>query len=101
MKTGLLLAGLRINFNQRAPLEGFITPCIAVWDRSGLIEENKSNYAFPCSPLQLELLFGKKLLGSSIGRGLGALKGLIWALNRAIFPNDHSVHMIKYKTRFD
>ena len=24
-KTGLLLAGLRINFNQRAPLTGFIT----------------------------------------------------------------------------
>ena len=38
MKTGLLLAGLRINFNQRAPLAGFITPCVAVWDRSGLIQ---------------------------------------------------------------
>ena len=37
MKTGLLLAGLRINFNQRAPLAGFITPCVAFWDRSGLI----------------------------------------------------------------
>ena len=35
MKTGLLLAGLRINFNQRAPLAGFITPCVTVWDRSG------------------------------------------------------------------
>ena len=28
MKTGLLLAGLRINFNRRAPLAGFITPCL-------------------------------------------------------------------------
>ena len=37
MKTGLLLAGLRINFNHRAPLAGFITPCVAVWDRSGSI----------------------------------------------------------------
>ena len=37
MKTGLLLVGLRINFNQRAPLAGFITPCVAVRDRSGLI----------------------------------------------------------------
>ena len=36
-KTGLLLAGLRINLNQRAPLAGFITPCVAVWGRSGLI----------------------------------------------------------------
>ena len=44
MKTGLLLAGLRINFNQRAPLAGFITPCAAVWDRSGLIRE-PSDYA--------------------------------------------------------
>ena len=35
MKTGLLLAGLRINFNQRAPLAGFVTPCVTVWDRSG------------------------------------------------------------------
>ena len=37
MKTGLLLAGLRISFNQGPPLAGYITPCIAVWDRSGLI----------------------------------------------------------------
>ena len=37
MKNGLLLAGLRINFNRRAPLGGYITPCVAVWDRSGLI----------------------------------------------------------------
>ena len=37
MKTGLLLAGLRINFDQRAPLAGFIPPCVAVWDRSGSI----------------------------------------------------------------
>ena len=28
MKTDLLLAGLRINFNQRAPLAGFITPVL-------------------------------------------------------------------------
>ena len=33
-KTGLLLAGLRINFNERAPLAGFIIPCVAVWNRS-------------------------------------------------------------------
>ena len=38
MKTGSL-AGLRINFNQRAPLAGFITPCVAVWDRSGSIQK--------------------------------------------------------------
>ena len=38
MRTGLLRAGLRINFNQRAPLAGFITPCVAAWDRSGLIQ---------------------------------------------------------------
>ena len=37
MKTGVLLTGLRINFNQRAPLAGFMTPCLAVWDRSGSI----------------------------------------------------------------
>ena len=30
MKTGLLLAGLRINFKQRAPLAGFVTPCVTV-----------------------------------------------------------------------
>ena len=35
MKAGLLLAGLRIIFNHRAPLAGFVTPCVAVWDRSG------------------------------------------------------------------
>ena len=27
---GLLLVGLRINFSQRAPLAGFISPCVAV-----------------------------------------------------------------------
>ena len=37
MKTGLLLAGLTINFNQRAPLAGLVTPCVTVWDRSGSI----------------------------------------------------------------
>ena len=42
MKTGLLLAGLMINFNQRAPLAGFITPCVAVWDRSSLIIHSTS-----------------------------------------------------------
>ena len=36
METGLLLAGLKINFNQRAPLAGFITPRVVVWDRSGV-----------------------------------------------------------------
>ena len=41
MKTGLLLAGLRINFNQRAPLAGFKTPCVAVWGRSGLIRNDR------------------------------------------------------------
>ena len=35
MKTGLLLAGLTINFNQRAPLAGLVTSCVTVWDRSG------------------------------------------------------------------
>ena len=30
METGLLLAGLRINFNQRAPLAEFITPYVVV-----------------------------------------------------------------------
>ena len=35
MKAGLLLAGLRINFNQRAPPAGFATPRDTVWDRSG------------------------------------------------------------------
>ena len=39
MKTGLLLAGLRINFNQRALLAGFVTPCVTVWDRSGSIAQ--------------------------------------------------------------
>ena len=39
MKTGLLLAGLRITFNQRAPLAGFVTPCVTVWDRSGSTRE--------------------------------------------------------------
>ena len=34
MKTSLLLAGYGINFNQRAPLARFRTPCVAVWDRS-------------------------------------------------------------------
>ena len=43
MKTGLLLAGLRTNFNQRAPLAKFITPCVAVWDRSGLIHISDKN----------------------------------------------------------
>ena len=33
VKTGLLLAGLSINFNQRAPLAGFVTPCVTVKDR--------------------------------------------------------------------
>ena len=36
MKTGLLIAGLRINFNQRASLAGFLTPCAAGWGRSDL-----------------------------------------------------------------
>ena len=64
MKTGLLLAGLRINFNQGAPLAGFITPCVAVWDRSGLIfatrfvdilvklplvEKAKNSFGTPCT----------------------------------------------------
>ena len=31
------LAACRINFNQKAPLARFITPCLAVWDRSSLI----------------------------------------------------------------
>ena len=35
MKTGLQLAGSRIDFNQGAPFAGFITPCAVVWDRSG------------------------------------------------------------------
>ena len=30
METGLLLAGLRITFNQRGPLAGFITPSVVV-----------------------------------------------------------------------
>ena len=48
MKTGLLLAGLRINFNQRAPLAGFVTPCVAVWDRSGSIsiQNSKKSWVF-------------------------------------------------------
>ena len=37
IKTGSLLAGLRINFNQRAPLAGFITLSVAIWGRSGPI----------------------------------------------------------------
>ena len=35
MQTGFLLAGLRINTQPKSPLAGFITPCVAVWDRSG------------------------------------------------------------------
>ena len=34
METGFLLAGLRINFNQGAPLAAFKTSCVVVWDRS-------------------------------------------------------------------
>ena len=41
MKTGLLLAGVRISFNQGAPLAGFTTPCVGVWDRSGSIQNSK------------------------------------------------------------
>ena len=37
IKTGLQLAGSRIDFNQGAPLAGYITPCVVVWDRSGSI----------------------------------------------------------------
>ena len=37
MKTGFLLPGLRINLNQRVHLAGFITPSVAIWDRSGPI----------------------------------------------------------------
>ena len=44
METGSLLAGLRINFNQRARLAGFITLCVAVWDLSGSILEQSAKY---------------------------------------------------------
>ena len=37
MKTGMKLAGSRIDFNQGAPLAGLITPCVVVWDHAGLI----------------------------------------------------------------
>ena len=37
METSLQLAGSRIEFNQGAPLAGFTTPCVVVWDRSDLI----------------------------------------------------------------
>ena len=50
MKTGLLLAGLRINFNQRASLAGFVTPCVTVWDRSGSITL-QPQYNFVCDAL--------------------------------------------------
>ena len=54
MKTGLLLAGLRINFNQRAPLAGFIIPCVAVWDRSGSINVKHPN----CSSVRPTAIMG-------------------------------------------
>ena len=58
MKTGLLLAGLRINFNERAPLAGFITPCVAVWDRSGLTGKRRDFGALKgLTPFQLETRF--------------------------------------------
>ena len=41
VETGLLLAGLNINFNQKAPLAGFMAPCVVVWDRSGSIRDDE------------------------------------------------------------
>ena len=41
----LAACGLRINFNQRAPLAEFITSCVAVWDRSGLILKKKHHHS--------------------------------------------------------
>ena len=53
MKSGLLLAGLRINLKQkRAPLAGFITPCVAVWDRSGSIYTSVSEPAVHVQTLE-------------------------------------------------
>ena len=48
VETGLLLAGLNINFNERAPLAGFITPCVEVWNRSGSFNSfGKTTKLFP------------------------------------------------------
>lgn len=55
MQTGLQLAGLRTNFNQKARLAGCIASCVAVKNRSGLMVGTSS-------PAILSLLLHTKLL---------------------------------------